>query len=105
MQKPTQIDAFMGDTINIRIAVYGDNGQPFDLATNGLTNAQLHVQGMGQPLGGTIEGNLVAFRITPNQGLGKDQHNFYAQVTGKTWPSDRYTIAYGVITIHALPEL
>lgn len=105
MLKPAIIDAFFGDTLEIRVAVYADNGAPFDLADNGLNNAMLYVQGMMEPRTGTISGNTVAFKLTPNEALGTGKHNFYAQVTGKTWPSNKYTVAHGLITIHPLPEV
>ena len=105
MQKPTLIDAFHGDTIDIRIAVYGDNGQPFLLAENGLNFARMRIEGQPTLFSGTIDANIVAFKLTPSQPLPFGDHNFYAQVSGAMWPSDKYTVAHGKITIHKLPAV
>jgi len=105
MLKPAIIDAFHGDTLEIRVAVYADNGAPFDLAANGLNSAKLRIQGLTSPLSGTITGNTVTFRLTPNSALPIGKHNFYAQISGSMWPSDKYTVAHGLITIYALPEV
>lgn len=105
MQKPTLITAFTGDTISIRVAVYDHAGQPFLLADNGLDSASLTVQGRAQAVTGTISANVVSFKFTQQIGLPVGKYNFYARVTGKVWPSDRYTIAYGQIIVKELPAI
>jgi hypothetical protein len=105
MQKPTLITAFAGDTISIRVAVYDHAGQPFLLADNGLDSASLTVQGRAQAVTGAIRANVVSFKFTEQIGLPVGKYNFYARVTGKVWPSDRYTIAYGQIIVKELPDI
>lgn len=105
MDKPTLITAFNGDTISIRVAVYDHAGAPFLLADNGLDAASLTVQGRAQAVTGSISANVVSFKFTEQIGLPVGKYNFYARVTGKVWPSDRYTIAYGQIIVKELPDI
>lgn len=106
MDKPTLITAFNGDTISIRVAVYDHAGAPFLLADNGLDAASLTVQGRAQAVTGSISANVVSFKFTQIQSaLPVGKYNFYARVTGKVWPSDRYTIAYGQIIVKELPDI
>lgn len=105
MNKPAIITAFNGDTISIRVAVYDHAGAPFLLADNGLDAASLTVQGRAQAVTGSISANVVSFKFTEQIGLPVGKYNFYARVTGKAWPSDRYTIAYGQIIVKELPDI
>ena len=105
MNKPAVITAFTGDTISIRVAVYDHAGQPFLLVDNGLDSASLTVQGRAQAVTGTISANVVSFKFTEKIGIDAGKYNFYARVTGKVWPSDRYTIAYGQIIVKELPDI
>jgi len=105
MQRPAIITAFYSDTISIRVAVYDHAGQPFLLADNGLDSASLTVQGRAQAVPGTISANVVSFKFTEQIGLPVGKYNFYARVTSKVWPSDRYTIAYGSLIIKSLPAV
>lgn len=99
--KPTVLTAFAGDTVSLRISVYDAQTRPFDFAASGLSTAALVVQGLADPVDGSIDGHVVSFLFT--EALDPGNHSFYAQVSAEA--GDCYTLAYGTLAIQALPDV
>ncbi|MCB5285531.1 MAG: hypothetical protein LHW45_08090 [Candidatus Cloacimonetes bacterium] len=102
MQKPAVITAFTGDTIDLRISLYDSTGSPLALTTLGLTVPTLSVDGLDEPIAGSVSGNVVSLTVPKETALEAGTHPFYAQIADAD-ANTLYTIAYGHLIIKDLP--
>ena len=104
MNKPTLITAFTGDTIDLRISLYDSTGSPLALTTLGLTVPTLSVDGLDEPIAGSVSGNVVSLTVPKEAALAAGTHPFFAQIADAE-DDTLYTIAYGSLIIKSLPTV
>lgn len=92
--KAASITAFVNDSIKLRVAVYDDLGEPFDITESGLYAALY----LGKDIYEAVEvkANVCEFFI-PSGVLNEVQTlAFYVALEGR---EEQYTVAFGTISV------